>query len=113
MDYNPKAICSDLRKINWAEFHNLKRVNDARGLLQKQFTSILNTHAPLITKKVEGKTAPCVTDDVKATMNESAARLIFWTISGKEVKLTKLFTMQSQHIVRNLLRENSHDPKKL
>ncbi len=111
-----------MRKVNWEGFYNFQQVNDAWGFLRKPLTVVFNKHAPIIAKKVNGKPVPCSTNDVKAMMNErdnllcksrqksSEAHISAYKRKRNEVK--KGIQKSKSTYNKNLLRENSNDPKK-
>ena len=68
--YNPELLKSDLGKVNWMPFYNESNVNDAWSLLKSTLSNLYNRHAPIIKKKVKGKPAPWLNEDIKTIMNE-------------------------------------------
>ena len=68
--YNPKEMTEDLRKQNWYPGLNSSNVNEAWNKMKNIVLEVVDKHAPRIMKKVRGKLAPWLTDDVKKLMNE-------------------------------------------
>ena len=68
--YNPKEMTEDLRKQNWYPVLNSSNVNEAWNKMKNIVLEVFDKHAPRIMKKVRGKLAPWLTDDVKKLMNE-------------------------------------------
>ena len=65
--YNPNEMTDDLRKQNWYPVPNSSNVKEAWNKMKNIVLEVFDKHAPRILKKVRGKIAPWLTDDVKET----------------------------------------------
>ena len=63
-------MSEDLRKQNWYPVLNSRNVNNAWNTMKNIMLEIIDKHAPRLMRKVKGKLAPWLTDDVKKLMNE-------------------------------------------
>eukprot|EP00112_Aurelia_sp_Birch-Aquarium-sp1_P013272 Seg2810.6 transcript_id=Seg2810.6/GoldUCD/mRNA.D3Y31 product="hypothetical protein" protein_id=Seg2810.6/GoldUCD/D3Y31 len=63
-------MSEDLRKQNWYPVLSSRDVNEAWNEMKNIVLEVFDKHAPRIMKKVRGKLAPWLTDDVKKLMNE-------------------------------------------
>ena len=61
---------SDFQKVDWVPFYRQDNVNEAWSMMKQILGNIFNNHAPKISKKVRGKSAPWLNSDVKRLMNE-------------------------------------------
>ena len=68
--YNPKEMREYLRKQNWYPVLNSRNVNNAWNTMKNIMLEIFDKHAPRLMKKVKGKLALWLTDDVKKLMNK-------------------------------------------
>ena len=122
--YNPKEMSEDLRKQNWYPVLNSRNVNNAWNTMKNIMLEIFDKHAPRLMKKVKGKLAPWLTDDVKKLMNE-IDKLLRKARKSPDMEFYKAKYRQKRNAVNiaihrakasyyNLVQENSTgDPSKL
>ena len=74
-DFNPDHFCSELRtgitSQNWDVWDNFKDPNDMWREWKIKFLNVVNTHAPLRTKRVRSKRSPWITSDLKAMRSKN------------------------------------------
>ena len=122
--YNPKEMSEDFRKQNWYPVLNSRNVNNAWNTMKNIMLEIFDKHAPRLMKKVKGKLAPWLTDDVKKLMNERD-KLLRKARKSPDAEFYKAEYRQKRNAVNiairranasyynNLVRENSTgDPRK-
>ena len=122
--YNPKEMSEDLRKQNWYPVLNSRNVNNAWNTMKNIMLEIFDKHAPRLMKKVKGKLAPWLTNDVKKLMNERD-KLLQKARKSPDAEFYKAEYRQKRNAVNiairrakasyynNLVRENSTgDPRK-
>eukprot|EP00794_Sanderia_malayensis_P005002 gene5002-5659_t len=117
-------MCEDIRKQNWHPVLNSREVNEAWRKMKNIILEIFDRQAPKIVKKVRGKLAPWLTDDVKNHMNERD-RLLRKFRKTPHIELYRAQYKQKRNLVniairrakasyyKDLLSENStSDPNK-
>ena len=68
-NYNPELAMQELRNSKWKDFYECDDVTTAWNFLRDGLLKTINTHAPLIDKRVSGKPCEWLTCDVKAGLN--------------------------------------------
>ena len=89
-------------------------------LYKSTLSDLYNRHAPIIMKKVRGKPAPWLSEDIKSIMNErdmllrksrrtkSKSDILAYKQKRNEVNIAVKIAISSYY--KNLLRENSENP---
>ena len=68
--YDTKLLADDVRNIDWQPIYdNNSDVNTAVIYLSKQLLQIFNTHAPVVEKRVKGKSCEWLDETIKKEMN--------------------------------------------
>ncbi len=60
-NYNKDSFVRDLLEVPWSIFESVDDIDDAVLLWDKLFSSVVDIHAPLKTKRVKGTKNPWVT----------------------------------------------------
>ena len=68
-NYNPQLFCDVLRSKDFANVFTSSCVNTAWAFLKNSLQQCIDKHAPLIEKKVKGRSCPWLTSFVKKEMN--------------------------------------------
>ena len=120
--YNVENMKSDLKKVDWTPFYSLRNVNEAWAKMKNILSDIFGRHAPKISKKVRGKPAPWLNNEVKALMNDrdkllrrsrrtrKESDISAYKRKRNEVNIAVKRTKSDYH--KKLLKENSKDPNK-
>ena len=69
-NYDPETMKNELRKLDWSPVFSSMNVNIAWNIMSNYLVTVFNKHAPKIVKKIRGKPAPWLTEDIKTTMNK-------------------------------------------
>ena len=64
-----KAV-EDLNNIDWTRMMDINSADDILRFFETEVTKILNSHAPLIKRRVKGKKSPWMTKEILALMWE-------------------------------------------
>ena len=131
-NYDQHKFCKDLRDVDWESVVKTKDspgnvngssvVNDLWTSFKGSFVSIVDKHAPLITKKVRGLTCPWMNGSIKREIRQrefllnKARRSNLdedWSAYRRSRnRVTKLVRDSRSKYSRELIDENSDDPKK-
>lgn len=69
-NYDPKVLNNTLRSIDWSFVYNCSDVNAAWQFMRAVIIGVYERYAPVITKRVKGKSAPWLSVELKKLMNE-------------------------------------------
>ena len=61
---------SDLQKVDWVPFYKQRSVSEAWSMMKSILGNLFDRHAPKVPRKVRGKPAPWLNNEVKRLMNE-------------------------------------------
>ena len=61
---------SDLKKFDWTPFCSQRNVIEVWAKMKSILSDLFGRHAPKISKKVRGKPAPWLNNEVMALMND-------------------------------------------
>ena len=67
--YNHTVLARDIENYNWNPVYTETNVNIALDYMLQGLTSIIDRHAPKITKRVKGRKCPWLTYKIKTLMN--------------------------------------------
>lgn len=67
--YDVDQINNELLNTDFSSVYNTLSVNEAYNNLSSILLSVLNSHAPFVSKRIKGKVSPWLTGDVKQAMN--------------------------------------------
>ena len=120
--YNPHHLNLDLLNANWLEVYSTNNVNIAWKTFHKIASTIFNTHAPIINKRVKSKPAPWLTSHIKALMNDrdrlyrkyQKSHLVCdrRAYQDKRNKVNITLRKARNNYNKELLKESSDDPEK-
>ena len=120
--YNPHHLNLDLLNANWFEVYSTNDVNIAWKTFHKIASTIFNTHAPIINKRVKSKPAPWLTSQIKALMNDrdrlyrkyQKSHLVCdrRAYQDKRNKVNITLHKARNNYNKELLKERSDDPEK-
>ena len=120
--YNPHHLNLDLLNANWLEVYSTNNVNIAWKTFHKIASTIFNTHAPIINKRVTSKPAPWLTSHIKALMNDrdrlyrkyQKSHLVCdrRAYQDKRNKVNITLRKARNNYNKELLKESSDDPEK-
>ena len=118
--YIPSAMNEELKSVDWSPVYDNNDVNSA-WLYMKVITGIYDKYAPVFIKRVKGKPAPWLTEELKKLMDErdSLVRKYRRTNNNEDfhaykIKRNKVNIMLRQaksSYNKNLLDENSKTPE--
>ena len=121
-NYDPVNINSDFQFVNWNNLYNKTDINEALQLFNETVLSIVNQHAPYMTKNIKGRNCPWLDQDIKKLMDtrDQALRrhrrsksLHDWTCYKKlRNSCNNKLKQAKQTFHKNNLSENLKDPKK-
>ena len=118
--YSSEQLNKDLSETDWSPLYNMLNVNNAVEYFNEKLTSLFNSHAPIIQKRVKGKPCEWISDELRFSMNERDKALRLAKKSQKKSdwdRYKKLRNSCNNNIKRskqsyhkNVLQENSTNP---
>eukprot|EP00795_Rhopilema_esculentum_P010725 gene10725-19504_t len=118
--YNAENMKCDLKKVDWTPFYSQRNVNDALAKMKNILSDLFGRHAPKISKKVRGKPALWLNNEVKALMNDrdkllrrsrrtrKESDISAYKQKRNEVNIAVKRTKSDYH--KKLLKKSSKDP---
>ena len=73
--FNDEQFCKDLLQVQFHIIDIFKNIGDAWGAWFSLFTSVLNDHAPVITKRIRHDAVPYMNDEIVELMRQRDAAL--------------------------------------
>jgi hypothetical protein len=120
-NYNKESFKQDILYAPWINCVNKNNLNNAWNLFKHHLAKIVNKHAPLIERKVRGKTNPWFTKDIKSKMNtrdyflrcaKRTNTISDWASYKKLRNCVSFLIRQAKaNHVRSMFRENKSSPK--
>ena len=120
--YNHTELARDVENHDWNPVYTAKNVNTAWDYLKQVLTSIVDRHAPLITKRIKGRQCPWMSHEIKTIMDTRDKILRKARKTNKECdwsnykrlknKCNNKVKQGKQKYHKDLLTENSRNPAK-
>lgn len=122
VNYEPNNLNEDISKIDWQPVYHSTNVSTALEYFNRSVKSVFDEHAPIIEKRVKGKSCPWLSRDVKKLLNDrdkllrKARRTKNENDWASYKRLRNLCTNRvkraKSHYYRSLLNENTANPRK-
>ena len=120
--YNPNVFNNDLKSHDWSIIYERSSVENAWKYFKKTFTNIMDKHAPVIHKRIKGKTCKWLSTEIKELVNKRDKALRKARKSKSDVDFAEYKTLENRcnnkiRIAKNryrkdLLIENRNNPAK-
>ncbi|CAB3993279.1 Hypothetical predicted protein [Paramuricea clavata] len=121
-NYNHEDLCNNLRQSSFDSVFASKTVESAWENFKHIFLSAVDKYAPLIRKKIRGRPCPWLRNETKREMAErdwllkkarkSNAENDWSKYKRKRNRVNNLVKMNKNRYYKDLLKENSRNPKK-
>ena len=121
-NYNHEAMQKELKETDFSSVYSEKNPKKAWNSLKSILTNVFDNYAPVISKRVKGKTSSWLARDIKKEMNDrdklhrkfrkSRSDLDSQSYKKQRNKVNIMVRKAKSNYYRNLLTESSRDPKR-